>query len=114
LLPTDKALKYPLQNANKNNKMNVREHFNQLFKEQKMPVRQVRAELDKCEQYERMKMPEGVKVARMVSWCIENLGYESFVICQDMVYFDDSVQAVKFKLMCNLDKLKEHVKKRWY
>lgn len=90
--------------------MNVREYFNSIYKdrknaETKLNVTDVRKLMDQTE-YEKVEMPEGIKIARMVEWCMEHIGYDNFVICQNKMYFGDSGEVVKFKLMCDLDKLR--------
>lgn len=85
--------------------MTVREYFNSIRDKKKKTNNQLRQLMDE-QPFEKMDTPDNIKVTKLVKWCMEHLGYHNFVICQNVIYFEDTASMIHFKLLCPVDDMR--------
>jgi len=47
--------------------------------------------------------PQKVRVSSIAKWCDEVIGHANFVICQNLIFFQDVDCALKYKIMFELN-----------
>jgi hypothetical protein len=82
--------------------MNIREYFrSQVYG--KSENNGERKRLMAAAGFVQLPCPPKIKVSRIAQWCDETIGHDFFVICQDLIFFQDVDCALKYKIMFELN-----------
>lgn len=47
--------------------------------------------------------PQHIKVSNIAQWCDATIGHDNFVICQNLIFFEDVDCALKYKIMFEMN-----------
>jgi hypothetical protein len=82
--------------------MNVREYFKSQVSSA-IENNKERKRMMESAGFVQLPCPQNVRVARIAQWCDSTIGHDNFVICQNLIFFQNLDCALKYKIMFELN-----------